>query len=86
MSKLKTLTVLPTCLLLSFTSWGEEALWKKINLEVAELLARHVLFSRAVQQLERAPDSLWGRRRLFYMDEKPLLVNEIFLPELPELK
>ena len=56
------------------------------ELEVAELLPRHLLFRNAVRQLESPPDSLWGRRRLFYMDEKPLLVNEIFLPELPELR
>jgi len=56
------------------------------ELEVAELLSRHLLFRDAARHLERPPGSLWGRRRLFYMDNKPLLVNEIFLPELPELK
>jgi chorismate--pyruvate lyase len=55
------------------------------ELEVACLLPRHRLFRDAVERLERPPQSLWGRRRLFYIDQKPLLVNEIFLPELPEL-
>jgi chorismate--pyruvate lyase len=56
------------------------------ELEVARLLPRHRLFRDAVDRLEYPPGSLWGRRRLFYVEQKPLLVNEIFLPDLPELK
>jgi chorismate-pyruvate lyase len=25
--------------------------------------------------------SVWGRRSLFYLDRKPLLVSELFMPE-----
>ena len=56
------------------------------EMEVARLLPRHRLFREAVERLERPPESLWGRRRLFYMEQKPLLVNEIFLPDLPEFR
>lgn len=56
------------------------------RLEVAELLPHHFLLRAATERLETVPDSLWGRRRLFYVDGKPLLVNEIFLPELPDSK
>jgi chorismate--pyruvate lyase len=56
------------------------------RLETAELLPRHRLFCAAAERLESAPASLWGRRRLFYIEGKPLLVNEIFLPDLPESK
>ncbi len=56
------------------------------RLEVVELLPQHLLYRAAAERLESVPDSLWGRRRLFSIDGKPLLVNEIFLPGLPDLK
>ena len=28
------------------------------------------------------PDELWARRTLFFYAERPLLVNEVFLPEI----
>ena len=33
------------------------------------------------QNLAADSDELWGRRSLFYLDNKPLLVSEIFLPD-----
>jgi len=54
--------------------------------EVARLLPRHRLFVSAVSGLEQVPAELWGRRTLFYFAGKPLLVNEIFLPALPQAK
>lgn len=41
------------------------------------------LFESAVVGLAERPDSLWGRRTLFYLADKPLLVNEIYLPGIP---
>jgi chorismate--pyruvate lyase len=51
--------------------------------QVARLLPRHPLFAVATNSLEQKPVELWGRRTLFFLAGKPLLVNEIFLPELP---
>ena len=41
------------------------------------------LFESAVEDLPVRPRSLWGRRTLFHLAGKPLLVNEIFLPGIP---
>ncbi len=53
-------------------------------LEVARLLPHHVLFRSAAQPLESVPGVLWARRALFHLEGRPLLVNEVFLPGLPE--
>jgi len=49
-------------------------------IEVAKLTAGQPLYARAVQALSYIPPSIWGRRSVFYLRDKPLLVNEIFLP------
>lgn len=51
--------------------------------EVARLLPRHPLFVAATANLIDKPNELWGRRTLYFYSGKPLLVNEIFLPEIP---
>ncbi len=51
--------------------------------QIARILPRHPLFSAATSHLEQLPKELWGRRTLFYIADKPLLVNEIFLPAIP---
>jgi chorismate--pyruvate lyase len=51
-------------------------------IEVARLQPRHTLFAAATATLEDRPDELWGRRTLFYLAGVPLLVNEIFLPNI----
>ncbi|MFC1603318.1 chorismate--pyruvate lyase family protein [Pseudomonadota bacterium] len=52
-------------------------------IQVARLQPRHPLFAAATSHLEQKPAELWGRRTLFYLAGKPLLVNEIFLPDIP---
>jgi len=32
--------------------------------------------------LAQMPESVWGRRSVFYLHKKPLLVNEVFLPSI----
>jgi chorismate lyase len=54
----------------------------RLAMEFACLLPGHLLFETAVAGLSRRPPLLWGRRTLFRLAGKPLLVNEIFLPEL----
>lgn len=51
--------------------------------QVARLQPRHPLFTAATCNLAERPSEIWGRRTLFYLSSKPLLVNEIFLPGLP---
>lgn len=52
------------------------------SMEFARLLPGHHQFELAAAGLEQRPAELWGRRTLFHFDGKPLLVNEIFLPDL----
>lgn len=49
----------------------------------ARLVPGQPLFEAAVAPLARRPVELWGRRTLFCFEGKPLLVSEIFLPEVP---
>ena len=51
--------------------------------QIARLHPGHTLFDTACEQVEQTPELLWGRRTLFYVANKPLLVNELFLPDLP---
>lgn len=50
--------------------------------QVARLQPQHRLFQRALVDAREVP-TIWGRRTLFHLAGKPLLVNEIFLPDLP---
>ena len=51
--------------------------------QYARLQQRHPLFQTALEHVEAVPESLWGRRTLFTIAARPLLVNEIFLPDIP---
>lgn len=53
------------------------------RVEVAKIGSRHPLFATAVRNLDHRPEALWGRRTLFDYGGRPLLVNEIFLPDIP---
>ena len=54
------------------------------QVEVAKLLPHHALYPYALVHVASDPGHLWGRRTLYYLEERPLLVNEIFLPDLPQ--
>lgn len=49
------------------------------------LRSAHPLYRRAAAVLCSPPDRLWARRSLFYLHDAPLLVTEVFLPEILEL-
>ena len=53
--------------------------------EVARLLPKHSLFRSATAGQQKVCREIWGRRTLFLLANHPLLVNEIFLPEIPEM-
>lgn len=49
------------------------------------LRSAHPLYRRAAAALGHPPDRLWARRSLFYLHGAPLLVTEVFLPEILHL-
>ena len=52
------------------------------RLQVARLTPGNAVFASAVSGLTRLPDEIWGRRSVFHYAGRPLLVNEIFLPDV----
>ncbi len=46
------------------------------------LRGAHPLYRRAAAALGHPPGRLWARRSLFYLHGAPLLVTEVFLPEI----
>jgi chorismate--pyruvate lyase len=42
----------------------------------------HPLYQRAVKPLKDPPRRIWARRSLFYLHDAPLLVTEVFLPNI----
>ena len=53
---------------------------RRDHFEIACLRPGELLYQHAVQLDSKRPTELWGRRSAFYLSDKPLLVNEIFLP------
>jgi chorismate lyase len=52
--------------------------------EMARLGPGHALYPLALAGQAAPPGWIWGRRTLFHLGGCPLLVNEIFLPGLPD--
>lgn len=50
------------------------------------LRSHHPLFASTAAVLGDAPQRLWARRSLFHLHDAPLLVTEVFLPEILKLK
>ena len=53
------------------------------RVELANIKSTEPLFEDATRHLHRQPGNIWGRRSVFRIAHKPLLVSEIFLPEFP---
>lgn len=51
--------------------------------ELAELLPGHTAHTAATAHMRQTPAAVWGRRSVFNITGKPLLVSEIFLPDFP---
>lgn len=51
-------------------------------LEYRRLDARHPLYRAAAAHLTEAPRYLWARRSRFVLADSPILVTEVFLPEV----
>ena len=51
-------------------------------MEIAALRQGHQLFDSAITHIAAKPTEIWARRSVFRLEHKPLLVAEVFLPEL----
>ncbi len=54
--------------------------------QLARIARGSALFEDAVRDLSRKPPEIWGRRSVFRVGGKPLLVSEIFLPAIENLR
>lgn len=52
------------------------------SVELARIVAGHAMFEQATAGLPTRPAAIWGRRSVFRVGGKPLLVTEVFLPAL----
>ncbi len=48
--------------------------------EIAQIAEDHPLYQKITRELPDKPKFLWARRSVFKLNNKPLLVNEVFLP------
>jgi chorismate lyase len=53
------------------------------GMELARLGPGQVMHAAATFHLAQRPAEIWGRRTVFRLADRPLLVSEIFLPEFP---
>jgi chorismate--pyruvate lyase len=51
-------------------------------LQFRKLLPHHALYARAAAGLAQKPACLWARRSVFLLHDAPILVTEVFLPEV----
>lgn len=54
------------------------------EVEVTQLMPFDHLYRLATRDLRVGPEAIWGRRALFRLGGKPLLVCEFFLPDIAE--
>jgi chorismate--pyruvate lyase len=51
--------------------------------EITRIVAGQPLHQQAFAGFIESPATIWGRRSVFWIEGRPLLVYEIFLPDLP---
>jgi len=51
--------------------------------ELACIRPGQTLYAPATEHLRQRPPAIWGRRSVFTLARKPLLVSEVFLPAFP---
>jgi len=59
---------------------------RRMPLQFRKLNAHHELYRRACRLLEVKPSHLWARRSVFSLRGSPILVTEVFLPGILELR
>ena len=56
---------------------------QRTEMEIACILPGQPLYDLATgHQPPKQPQPIWGRRSVFFLHQRPLLVSEIFLPEI----
>ena len=55
---------------------------RRSGIEIAAIKPGQPIYLRATACLQEPPAVIWGRRSAFFLNHKPLLVSEIFLPEI----
>lgn len=55
---------------------------QRTEMEIACITQDKHLYQMATQHLEQVNQPIWGRRSVFFLRQRPLLVSEIFLPEI----
>jgi chorismate--pyruvate lyase len=55
---------------------------QRAPLHYRTLKPNHPLYRRAIVTLDTPPSKLWARRSLFTLHGAPLLITEVFLPEI----
>jgi len=50
--------------------------------QIAQIYPSHILYQLATKSLNIQPYSLWARRSLLYLPQKPILITEVFLPAI----
>ncbi len=58
---------------------------KRTPLEYKKLGSHHALYKRACRILDHNPDHLWARRSIFSLQQKNIMVTEVFLPGILKL-
>lgn len=56
------------------------------EMQTARITPNHALYNIALYHSEIEDIFIWGRRSVFYLTDKPLLVSEIFLPGIEHFK
>jgi chorismate--pyruvate lyase len=56
---------------------------RRDSVEITRIAAGQRLYQRAFVGFSEPPDTIWGRRSVFWIAKHPLLICEIFLPDLP---
>lgn len=55
---------------------------QRSEMEIACIKPGQQLYALATHHLEAADQPIWGRRSVFYLNRHPLMVSEIFLPQI----
>lgn len=56
------------------------------DMEAAQLSVDNKLFALATDRLTTKPREIWGRRSVYFLHNKPLLVGEYFLPGATKIR
>ncbi|MEW6353416.1 MAG: chorismate lyase [Pseudomonadota bacterium] len=59
---------------------------RRSAVRIAAIAPGQILFEHATRGLAKPPRLIWGRRSLFHLADKPLLLSEIFLHDMQPCK